>query len=43
MKILHSYYFYPNFYKDNKVDYKGDFKPFVDHVWGQTNNLYEKI
>lgn len=41
---LPSYYFSPEFYKDNdKVDYVGDFKPFASHKWGTTKNIYGKI
>jgi mannosyltransferase OCH1-like enzyme len=44
IRILPSYYFLPKFYKDNHIaDYRGDFKPFSDHVWGQTKGLYGTI
>lgn len=44
IKIYPSYYFYPNFYRNNsKYEYKGNFKPYTDHVWGTTKNLYGKI
>jgi mannosyltransferase OCH1-like enzyme len=42
--ILPSYYFYPKFYKKNYgADYVGDFKPFGDHLWGNTKKIYGKI
>lgn len=42
--ILPSYYFYPHFYRDGiNAHYEGDFKPFSDHKWGTTKNLYGKI
>lgn len=40
--IYPSYYFYPNFYRDNiKYDYSGSFKPYTIHEWGTTKNLYK--
>jgi len=42
IKLYPSYYFYPNFY-DSKGNYKGDFKPYGDHVWGETKGIYGKI
>jgi len=41
-KIYPSHYFYPNFFEIGG-DYKGKFKPYCDHVWGETKNLYGKI
>jgi len=42
--ILPSYYFYPKFYiEDYGADYAGDFKPFCNHLWGNTKKLYKKI
>lgn len=44
VKVYPSYYFLPNFYTSNhKYKYKGEFKPYTDHVWGTTKNLYAKI
>lgn len=44
IKVLPSYYFYPKFYnKNDDADYVGDFKPFGNHLWGNTKKLYGKI
>lgn len=44
ISIYPSYYFYPNFYRDNsKYKYEGDFVPYAVHEWGTTKNLYGKI
>lgn len=42
IKIYPSYYFYPEFYS-GKGNYKGDFKPYGHHVWGETKGIYGKI
>lgn len=42
VQIYPSYYFFPNFFKE-EGNYKGNFKPYSDHVWGTTKNLYGKI
>jgi mannosyltransferase OCH1-like enzyme len=40
IKVYPSYYFLPQFFYDD-VKYDGNFKPYCDHKWGTTKNLYK--